>query len=200
MCDLCAPADPETKTFDELVRLVTDHLEPQRSEIAERHMFRLRRQRAGESMTEYLQDLKHLATTCNFGTMLEENLRDQFVSGLANSAMRSRIFAEKNIKYKEAVELALALEAAERHAEQRPQVQVATRAKAYIEPGQDDYRRAAQAHGGLGATQALARTVRVQGAPLPRQLHSAGDAGSHIGQKGVVTLITTVMSATNVDI
>lgn len=117
MCDLCAPADPETKTFEELVRLVTDHLEPQRSEIAEHHMIRLRRQRVGESMTDYLQDLKHLATTCNFGTMLEENIRDQFVSGLANSAMRSRIFAERNIKYKEAVELALALEAAERHAE-----------------------------------------------------------------------------------
>lgn len=117
MCDLCAPNDPETKTFDELVTLVSNHLEPQRSEIAERHVFRLRRQRPGESMADYLQDLKHLATTCNFGTTLEENLRDQFVSGLANVAMRSRIFAEKNIKYKEAVELALALEAAERHAE-----------------------------------------------------------------------------------
>lgn len=117
MCDLCSPGFPEDKSYEELVKLVADHLEPQRSEIAERHVFRLRRQRDGESMMEYLQDLKHLATTCNFGIMLEENLRDQFVSGLANSAMRSRIFAEKNIKYKEAVELALALEAAERHAE-----------------------------------------------------------------------------------
>lgn len=117
MCDLCSPAHPETKTFDELVKLVTDHLEPQRSEIAERHVFRLRRQNGSESLTEYLQNLKHLATTCNFGATLEENLRDQFVSGLANETMRSRIFAEKNIKYKEAVELALALEAAERHAE-----------------------------------------------------------------------------------
>uniref|UniRef100_A0A2H1X066 SFRICE_040686 n=1 Tax=Spodoptera frugiperda TaxID=7108 RepID=A0A2H1X066_SPOFR len=117
MCDLCSPGFPENKSYEELVKLVADHLEPQRSEIAERHVFRLRRQRDGESMMEYLQDLKHLATTCNFGIMLEENLRDQFVSGLANSAMRSRIFAEKNIKYKEAVELALALEAAERHAE-----------------------------------------------------------------------------------
>ncbi|CAG9579692.1 unnamed protein product [Danaus chrysippus] len=33
--------------------------------------------------------------------------------------MRSRIFAERNIKFKEAVELALALEAAEKHAEYR---------------------------------------------------------------------------------
>ncbi|XP_049881979.1 uncharacterized protein K02A2.6-like [Pectinophora gossypiella] len=122
MCDLCSPAFPEDKKYDELVKLVTDHLEPQRSEIAERHVFRLRRQRADESLTEYLQALKHLAATCNFGkcekcSTLEENLRDQFVSGLANDMMRSRIFAEKSIRYKEAVELALALEAAEKHAE-----------------------------------------------------------------------------------
>lgn len=76
MCDLCAPEDPETKPFDTLVKLVTGHLEPQRSEIAERHVFRQRRQRAGETLTEYLQHLKHLAVTCNFGTKLEENLRD----------------------------------------------------------------------------------------------------------------------------
>nr|XP_034836883.1 uncharacterized protein K02A2.6-like [Maniola hyperantus] len=117
MCDLCSPAHPESKGFEELVELVSEHLEPKRSEIAERHVFRLRRQRPGESLTEYLHNLKHLATTCNFGTMLEENLRDQFVSGLANELMRSRIFAEKDIKYKEAIELALALEAAEKHAE-----------------------------------------------------------------------------------
>ncbi|CAH0716736.1 unnamed protein product, partial [Brenthis ino] len=117
MCDLCSPTHPESRSFDDLVKLVSDHLEPQRSEIAERHVFRLRRQRVGEPLSEYLQNLKHLATTCNFGTMLEENLRDQFVSGLVNEAMRSRIFAERNIKYKEAVELALALEAAEKHAE-----------------------------------------------------------------------------------
>ncbi|XP_013168951.1 PREDICTED: uncharacterized protein K02A2.6-like, partial [Papilio xuthus] len=122
MCDLCAPSFPEDKTYEQLVRLVTEHLEPQRSEIAERHVFRLRRQRPGESLTEYLQALKHLAATCNFGkcttcSTIEENLRDQFVSGLASDAMRARIFAEKKIQYKEAVELALALEAAERHAE-----------------------------------------------------------------------------------
>ncbi|XP_045539316.1 uncharacterized protein LOC123722216 [Papilio machaon] len=116
MCDLCSPALPEEKAFDELVRLVSEHLEPQRSEIAERHVFRLRRQEVGEPLADYLKALKHLATTCNFRDALEENLRDQFVSGLASEAMRSRIFAERSIRYKEAVELAFALEAAERHA------------------------------------------------------------------------------------
>ncbi|XP_048489380.1 uncharacterized protein LOC119694195 [Plutella xylostella] len=126
MCDLCSPVDPEKKTFDELVSLVSEHLEPKRSEIAERHVFRLRRQRPGEPLMDDLQSLKHLASTCNFKTNLEENLRDQFVSGLVSEAMRSRIFAETTIKYKEAVELALALEAAEKHAEVSGSVAAAT--------------------------------------------------------------------------
>ncbi|KAI5635625.1 hypothetical protein NE865_11705 [Phthorimaea operculella] len=76
----------------------------------------VRRQLPGEELNVYLQQLKHLASTCEFGAKLEENLRDQFVSGLASDEMRSRIFAEKKLDYQRAVELALALEAAERHA------------------------------------------------------------------------------------
>ena len=64
MCDLSSPSHPESKTFEELNKLVSEHLEPQRSEIAERHVFRLRRQNGGEPLTEYLQSLKHLAATC----------------------------------------------------------------------------------------------------------------------------------------
>ncbi|XP_059045676.1 uncharacterized protein LOC131841376 [Achroia grisella] len=116
MCDLCAPDLPEMKTFEELERIVKEHLEPQRSEIAERHVFRQRKQGQGETINEYLQNLKHLAKTCNFGGTLEINLRDQFVSGLYHEDMRSRLFAERELNYKRAVELALALEAADRHA------------------------------------------------------------------------------------
>lgn len=116
MCDLCSPVQPEDKTFEQLVKVVKDHLEPERSEIAERHIFRQRKQQHGECIKVYLQNLKHLAKTCCFGTQLEVNLRDQFVSGLISDEMRSRLFAEKNIDYRRAVELALALEAAERHA------------------------------------------------------------------------------------
>lgn len=117
MCDLCAPTNPEEKSFRELVKVVSDHLEPRRSDIAERHVFRQRRQKPGECLSEYLQSLKHLASTCNFQSKLEENLRDQFVSGLSSDDMRSRLFAEPTLTYQRAVELALALEAAERHAQ-----------------------------------------------------------------------------------
>ncbi|GBP06736.1 hypothetical protein EVAR_92677_1 [Eumeta japonica] len=85
-------------------------MEPQRSEIAMRHVFRLKRQKARESLSEYLQSLKYLVATCNFGSGLEENLRDQFVSRLSSDDMRSRLFTERDVKFKRTVELALALE------------------------------------------------------------------------------------------
>ena len=122
MCDLCSPDFPGNKSYEDLLKLVAEYLEPQWSEIAERHVFRLRRQRASEPLMEYLHAAKHLATICNFGkckkcSTVKENLRDQFVLGLANVAMSSGIFAESKTEYNEVVELALALEAAEKHAE-----------------------------------------------------------------------------------
>ncbi|XP_045496002.1 uncharacterized protein LOC123694580 [Colias croceus] len=172
MCDLCSPEHPESKSFEELVRLVTQHLEPQRSEIAERHVFRLRRQVVGEPLTEYLHNLKHLATTCNFGSNLEENLRDQFVSGLASEAMRSRIFAEKDINYKQAVELALALEAAERHAE----VSAAPSAAGVGGGG--------GSAAGEGLHQASVRRSQLRGAARPPAQHGGGGSGAGGGAGG----------------
>lgn len=113
MSDICSPIHPEDVRFDALIRLMTEYLEKQEkhhTEIAERHVFRQRRQRSDESLVDYLESLQRLAKTCNFGTLLKENLRDQFISGLADKTMRSKLFAEKNIQYPEAVALALALE------------------------------------------------------------------------------------------
>nr|XP_021183516.2 uncharacterized protein K02A2.6-like [Helicoverpa armigera] len=192
MCDLCSPDFPENKTCEELVKLVTGHLEPQRSEIAERHVFRLRRQREGEPLAEYLQALKHLATTCNFGkckqcSTLEENLRDQFVSGLANDAMRSRIFAERKIEYKEAVELALALEAAEKHAEVSGSTVPTTTSGAGGEAGEDlHYTRGGRgrARGSRGMASAAGTAGAASTGSTDRAARPASGAGGAAARAG----------------
>lgn len=113
MSDLCHPKAPEDQTFEALVKIVTAHLAPESSIIAERYSFRQRKQKEGECLKDYLQSLRHLAKTCEFGTTLEENLRDQFVSGLIDDRIRSRIFGEKTLDFHEAVKLGLAMEKAE---------------------------------------------------------------------------------------
>ncbi|CAG9132662.1 unnamed protein product [Plutella xylostella] len=163
MCDLCAPKTPEEKSFKELIDIVGSHLEPQRSDIAERHMFRHRRQSNGESLSDYLQALKHLASTCNFKDTLEENLRDQFVSGLASDVMRSQLFAVTELSYKRAIELAFALEAAERHA---------------VASGSGCTAAAAGQAGGAGGAAAAA------GEPLHRVAERGGSSGGGGGSGG----------------
>lgn len=117
LCDLCAPNNPEVESYDELVRLVKNHLEPDRSKYAERECFRQRKQKQGETVAHYLQHLRHLASSCQFGTSLDENLCEQFVTGLNSIEIKSRLLSDRHLTYKTAVERALGLEAAEKHVE-----------------------------------------------------------------------------------
>lgn len=57
MCDLCAPDVQEKKLLSELVEIVKNRVEPQTSEVAERQIFRERKQNGGETIMEFLQQL-----------------------------------------------------------------------------------------------------------------------------------------------
>ncbi|XP_049886597.1 uncharacterized protein LOC126381105 isoform X2 [Pectinophora gossypiella] len=71
----------------------------------------------GEAIASYVAALKKLARTCDFGTSLEENLRDQLICGITSETTRQRLFAEDDsITYNKAVKLAITLEAAEKNA------------------------------------------------------------------------------------
>lgn len=113
---LCAPVKPATKKYSELVALMQRHLQPKPSVLAERFKFRQRKQNKSESIADYVADLKKLTKFCEFGSYLEESLRDQFVCGIYNENIRQRLFVEENMKWNKALELAMAMEAAEMNA------------------------------------------------------------------------------------
>lgn len=113
---LASPSKPSSLSYTVAVDLLRAHLQPTPSILAERYRFRQRRQVAGELIADYVADLKKMARYCEFKTNLEENLRDQFVCGLRSDLIRQRLFAENNIDYNKALQLANTLEAAERDA------------------------------------------------------------------------------------
>ena len=92
--DLCSPDKPNTKSFDELVTLLTNHLQPKPTVIAERYKFYQRNQLSGETVTVYIAELRKLAKTCDFGAFLEEALRDKFVCGLASEHIKKELLKE----------------------------------------------------------------------------------------------------------
>ena len=93
--DLFAPDMLNTKTYDELVKKLGDHLEPQPTVIAERYKLYQWQQKPEETVAEYMAALRRFASTCNFEQFFEQALRDQFVCGLANEKIKMELLQLK---------------------------------------------------------------------------------------------------------
>lgn len=114
--NLTLPEKPANKTYAVLVETSRKYLSPKPIIIAERFRFYKRTQREGESVKEYCADLKRLATHCEFGDALTEQLRDNLVCGLRNENMQRKLLSEVDLTFERCIELASAMEAATRDA------------------------------------------------------------------------------------
>ena len=72
----------------------------------------------GETVSEYVAELRRLATTCEFGTFVNEALCNRLVCGLREEAMQQWLLAELSLDLKKACELAQGMEAANRNAKE----------------------------------------------------------------------------------
>ncbi|XP_052755605.1 uncharacterized protein LOC128201765 isoform X2 [Galleria mellonella] len=117
MVNLCSPSKPCEKTYSELVYTVQKFLQPKPSVLAERYRFRQCRQSNGQSVAQYVAQLKKMAANCEFNLNFNENMRDQFICGILSDGIRQRLFAEEKIDFERALSLSLSLEAAERDAQ-----------------------------------------------------------------------------------
>ena len=77
--NLVSPAKPTDKTFAELVSLVQEHQQPTPSFIVQRYHFNTRVQRQGESISEFIAQLRKLSEYCHYGESLDDMLRDRLV-------------------------------------------------------------------------------------------------------------------------
>ena len=112
---LMAPDTPQSKSYTVLTDVLKKHYEPKPLIIAERYTFNQRNQQPGESVAEYVAELRRLATTCKFGNFLDDALRDRLVCGLRSESARRRLLADADgeISLTKAVELAQRDEQAE---------------------------------------------------------------------------------------
>ena len=75
----------------------------------ERYRFHTFVQADNTSISNFAAQLQRLATTCNFGTHLNEALRDRFVCGLRSSAIQKRLLTE-DVNVERALQIAQGLE------------------------------------------------------------------------------------------
>ena len=113
---------PAQKTLTEIVKILQEHLSPKPLVIAERFRFHKRSQLEGESISSFLASLKKLSEYCEFGTNLNDSLRDRFVCGLSNELIQKRLLSEADLSLSKASEIALAMETAAKDSEELTEV------------------------------------------------------------------------------
>ena len=88
LCTLCALKKPEECTYDALKMKLDAQYGVKRLVLVERYHFYNYKQADGQSLTDYLAELRHLAATCDWEeSQMADNLRDKFVMGLKNERL-----------------------------------------------------------------------------------------------------------------
>ena len=67
------------------MRPVKTHLDPQPLVIAQRFKFHQRNQKSGESIAQFVAELRKCAEHCDF--QLDETIRDRLICGLRNETI-----------------------------------------------------------------------------------------------------------------
>ena len=114
--NLVSPKKPTELKFSEIVEHVQKHHDPKPSVIVQRYRFNSRNRQSGESVAVYVAELQHLSEHCEFGTTLNQMLRDRLVCGVEEPKIQRRLLAEPDLTCDKAFELALAAESVDKNA------------------------------------------------------------------------------------
>ena len=71
----------EQQDVDECIKALEAYFKPKRNVVYERYLFIMCQQNSGETVDSYVNRLRKAASTCQFGTITEELIRDRLVIG-----------------------------------------------------------------------------------------------------------------------
>ena len=106
------------KGYSDLVAVLKTHLEPKPLVIAERFKFHRRNQLEGETIAQYITELRKLTVHCDFKQHLDEALCDHLICGIRSEATQKRLLAVEDLTFAKAQELAMGMEAAAKNADE----------------------------------------------------------------------------------
>lgn len=113
---LCFPDKPAQKSFDELCKVLKSYFATQICIFRERAKFYDAKQNNGESVIDWLSRLKQLATECNFENLLDNLLRDKFITGLIKGPILDKALEmDVNAKLQDCVAAAIRKETNIKH-------------------------------------------------------------------------------------
>ena len=98
-------ADGETDKITPLMEKFDAYCTPKKNITYERYIFNTRGQQAGETVDQYVTELKNMATTCEYGELRESLIRDRIVIGISDSTLRARLLRETDLDLAKATQM-----------------------------------------------------------------------------------------------
>ena len=112
----------ECEDYDTAMGILEKLFIKPKNEVFARYLLATRKQKPGETLDQFLQELRMLAKDCNFVSVTaekykDESIRDAFINGLSSSNIRTRLLENQTLELTVAFDKARALEAAHKNAE-----------------------------------------------------------------------------------
>ena len=95
----------EEEDVDECIKALEASFKPKRNIVYERYLFNMRQKNSGETMDSYVNRLQKAASTCQFGTLTEELIRDRLVIDLQDHSTKLRLLKEENLDMNKALNI-----------------------------------------------------------------------------------------------
>ena len=87
----------EEITITSLLSALQDYFLPKRNIVYEMYVFNSCIQTPEESVDGYVNRLRKLASSCQFGTLTEEMIRDRLVIGIRDTSTKAGLLREKDL-------------------------------------------------------------------------------------------------------
>ena len=109
----------ECTSYDDAIETLRNIYVQPKNEVFARHLLATRKQKAGETLEEFLQSLRQSAKDCNFVAVTaesyrDESIRDAFINGLSSNNIRQRLLENKTLDLKTAYDQARSLDIAQK--------------------------------------------------------------------------------------
>lgn len=87
--------DEERNDVKTCVEALEKHFKPKRNVVYERYVFNMCSQNTEETMDEFVNRIRKLTLSYQFGTLTEELIRDKLVLGISDQSTKLRLLKEK---------------------------------------------------------------------------------------------------------
>ena len=98
-------AEADRKKVDKVLQALERHFEPTRNVVYERYKFNICEQDQEETVAQYITKLRQLASTCEFGVLENDLIRDRLVLGTKDSSARARRLREPKLDLQKAINM-----------------------------------------------------------------------------------------------